>query len=244
MSDAADVRSWRYIGACAALALVLHEAHELAHTGVGRVLCGGWGARDFNSWTLPDGCDTWVPTTAGPVLTYAVIWIGYVLLRRYASGGASATADRLAGLALVLMANPFARLFTAAMGGGDEGVLVRAWLGLPRGPLATAITLAGVALLTTLPLVAAWRALPVARRLPAYVVMLLAPMLLTGILLFAVGNRLLAASVLAEPVILGAPLLVWLVTLLSAAALVWLRRAILIRDSSLRDEPLQVPGPA
>jgi hypothetical protein len=246
MSDSAGIHSWRYIGACAALALVLHEVHELAHTGVGRVLCGGWGARDFNSWTLPDGCDTWVPTTAGPVLTYAVIWIGYVLLRRYASGGASAsaTADRLAGLALVLMANPFARLFTAAMGGGDEGVLVRAWLGLPRGPLATAITFAGVALLTTLPLVAAWRALPVARRLPAYVVMLLAPMLLTGILLFAVGNRLLAAGVLAEPVILGAPLLVWLVTLLSAGALVWLRRAILIHDASLRDEPLQVPGPA
>jgi hypothetical protein len=67
-------------------------------------------------------------------------------------------------------------------------------------------------------------------------------MLLTGILLFAVGNRLLAAGVLAEPVILGAPLLVWLVTLLSAAALVWLRRAILIRDASLRDEPLQGAG--
>ncbi|MGH7586860.1 MAG: hypothetical protein ACREMH_11475 [Gemmatimonadales bacterium] len=37
---------WRYVAACVALLMVIHEAHELAHTAVGRLLCGAWGPRD------------------------------------------------------------------------------------------------------------------------------------------------------------------------------------------------------
>jgi hypothetical protein len=218
----ADRITPRFWAACAALAVLLHEAHELAHTAVGRVLCGGWGPRDFNAWALPPGCESPVPTLAGPLFSYLVIWAGWALLR---DGGVATDRRRLAGLALVLMANPFARLFTAAMGGGDEGVLVRGWLGLERGPLATAITFALVAAVTAVPLAAAWRAAPREGRAWRFPLLLVLPMLVTGILLFAAGNRLLARGVLREPVIAGAPLLVWLATLLAALALTLSRRA-------------------
>ena len=210
----------RFVGACVALLLVLHEAHELAHTATGRILCGAWGPRDFNTWDLPPGCTTWLPTLAGPLLSYAVIWTGWLLLRRHAP------ARWGLGVALVLMANPFGRLFTAAMGGGDEGVLVRAWLGLPRGPMATFVTFCLVAALCLPPLLAAWKSLPPAGppgRLPVYLGLLLLPMLVTGLFLLVLGNRLLARGVLAEPQIAGAAPLVWLVTVAAVIALVGLR---------------------
>ena len=45
----------RTILAFIALVFVMHELHEIAHTAVGRVLCGCWGPRDFNVWLLHSG---------------------------------------------------------------------------------------------------------------------------------------------------------------------------------------------
>lgn len=222
MSQRSPVLRWPFLAAFVALVLVLHEAHELAHTVTGRLLCGGWGPRDFNVWQLPEGCAAWLPTLAGPVLSFAVLWIGFSLLRR------GPDARRSLGVALVMAANPFARLFTAAMGGGDEGVLVRAWLDVPRGPIATVVTLAGVAALAVPPLIAAWRAMPRPGRPVAYVVLLLLPMVATGVLLFAALNPVLARGVLADPVVAGTPLLVWLVTIGSVIAAVALHRRLTV----------------
>ena len=35
-----------------ALLFVHNELHEIAHTVVGRLICGAWGPRNFNSWRL------------------------------------------------------------------------------------------------------------------------------------------------------------------------------------------------
>ena len=206
-----------FLVASTALIIVLHEAHELAHTGTGRVLCGGWGPRDFNSWALPADCESLLPTLAGPILSFAVIWTGFVLL-----GGAVPGRSQL-GLALAMCANPFGRLLTAAMGGGDEGVLVRGWFGLPRGPVATAIAFGAVASLCAWPLWRAWEGLERRRRAAAYLILFVLPVVVTGLVLFLVGNRLLAWGVLAVPVVAGTPLLVWLVTLAAVAATVSMR---------------------
>jgi hypothetical protein len=214
------VSPWRYLAACVALLVVIHEAHELAHTATGRVLCGAWGPRDFNTWALPEGCATWLPTLAGPILSFAVMWAGWLVLRNRPTGWPL-------GVGLVLMANPLGRWFTAAMGGGDEGVLVREWFGLPRGVLATILAFGLVAALSSMPLAAAWRSLEVRRRLPAYLGMILLPMLVTGLLLFVLGNQLLRRGLLAQPLIAGTPLLVWLVTLAAVAALIAFRGALL-----------------
>jgi hypothetical protein len=154
------------------------------------------------------------------------MWVGYSLLQRRAAD------PPLAPVALVLMANPLGRLLTAGMGGGDEGVLVREWLGLGRGAVAQTIAFLLVAGITAPPLLAAWRALLRAGRPWTFGLLLVLPMLLTGVLLFVVGNRLLAAGVLREPDLMGAPLLVWLVTLLSVAALAVWRGALPGRSGS------------
>lgn len=212
-----DLRtSLRYLLGFTALLLLAHELHELAHTAAGRAICGAWGPRDFNSWSLAPGCTALLPTLVGPLFTYLLIWCsGLPALRRH----------RGWGLALVLAPNPFARLFTAALGGGDEGVLVRAWTEWDRGLLATTITLALVACLTLYPLWRAWRMVPAPGRAGRFVLLLVWPMVVTGILLFLVGNRLLTLGVGTAPVFAGAPLLIWIVTAIAAGGCYALRRS-------------------
>ena len=103
-----------------ALQFFLGEAHELAHTGVGRVLCGCWGPRDFNVWELCKTCavgEPWsvLPTFIGPLFTYAVMWVGYVLL-----APARPVAQQSLGFALVLAPLPAARMLGITTGGQDE----------------------------------------------------------------------------------------------------------------------------
>lgn len=215
--------SIRYLLAFTALLLLAHELHELAHTTAGRMLCGAWGPRDFNSWSLAEGCATLLPTFVGPLFTYLLIWSGALLVLPKDPGW---------GVALILAPDPFARLFTAALGGGDEGVLVRAWAGWGRGPLATAVTLALVAVLTLYPLWLAWRAIPRPSPGARFVLLLLWPMAVTGVLLFLLGNRLLALGVGTAPLRAGAPPLVWLVTAIAAGGTWALRRSFAFTPSS------------
>ena len=80
------VLTWRTLLASGTLLFVLAEAHELVHTGLGRLLCGCWGPRDFNVLSLCSTCATGHPytnlaaTLAGPAFMFAVGWVGYWLL--------------------------------------------------------------------------------------------------------------------------------------------------------------------
>lgn len=210
----------RYFVAYGALALLLHEFHEMAHTATARVICGAWGVRDFNVWRLAEGCSSVVPTMMGPLFSYLVMYSGIVLMRN--------TRLRMIGVALALAPNPCARLFTAVMGGGDEGVLARALLNSGRTPAVRLTVLLAVAALSLPPMAAAWRALhEQRRRLAVFITLLLAPMVLTGVLYFWAGNRMLAAGILAEQGVFGAPLLLELTTLaatvMTLLTMRWLR---------------------
>jgi hypothetical protein len=213
--------SARRLVAFSALILVIHELHELAHTATGRLLCGGWGGRDFNSWFLPEGCNSWVPTLMGPLFSYLVMLVGALLTRR--------DAHRPVGLALLFAANPFARLFTAVMGGGDEMVLARAWSGIAqKTPMLRAAVLLVVGAICVTFIVIGWRATRgFRRRVLTFITMLLWPMILTGVLLFAIFNPLLKRGVLATPGLGGEPLFVTIVTaaslLMLAVTARWLK---------------------
>lgn len=195
---------WRWMVALVPLVMVVHEAHESAHTVVGRLVCGRWAERDFNRWAI-EGCDSAWPTLAGPLLSYGLMALGAV---------SSRGRMRWPGLALIFAANPLARMVTAAMGRGDEAVAARAWFGADRAHawlpwLSGAIVL----LLGGLALWAAWRALAGVRaRLAVFLCGTLAGIVVTGPLLPAL-NRLLQVNALATPVA-GAPWLVHAVTLL------------------------------
>jgi hypothetical protein len=201
--------TWRHAFAFSVLALFLHELHELAHTITARLICGAWGARDFNVWHLAAGCSSYVPTAIGPLFSYAVMFLGVLLIVR--------RTQWIAGVALALAPNPFARLLTAAMGGGDEMVLARVIAESGKTPLLRVAVLIVVGALALPPIVAAWRALGgVQRRMAWFVALLLGPVALTGVLYLVIGNRLLAAGVMTTPAIGGDPLLLFITTVTSA----------------------------
>jgi hypothetical protein len=183
------------------LILVSHELHELVHTATGRVICGAWGARDFNVWQLAPGCESWVPTLVGPVFSWTVMWIGVALL------GSAVERRRWAGLALIFAPNPLGRLLPALMGGGDEGVVARTLLG-SAGPWARVAVAVAAALIVVPSLVIAWRALPTAKRPLWFGLLFIGGILVTGPLFFVLGNGLLSRGVLAGPGLWGAPQLV------------------------------------
>jgi hypothetical protein len=206
------------------LILAIHEAHELAHVLTGRVLCGTWAARDFNAWWFTAECSSVLPTVAGPVFSYLVMIAGALAALRVRPS------LRWAGVALLFAANPFARIFTAAMGGGDEMVVgKRIAATAARTPAVPLLVLLFVAAVCGTSLILGWRAMRgLRRRTLWFVVLTIWPMIVTGTLLFAIGNRLLRAGVLAEPKLAGAPPLVLVVTavvvVLACLTFRWLSR--------------------
>ncbi|MCI0574498.1 MAG: hypothetical protein L0Y66_27505, partial [Myxococcaceae bacterium] len=103
-----------------ALAMLMGELHEQAHITTGRLLCGGYGARDFNVWQLHGDCFTthplyFLPTMMGPLFSFSVAWVGMFLLRSTDIG------RRALGLCLILGSGVIMRLgFTSLASSGDE----------------------------------------------------------------------------------------------------------------------------
>lgn len=199
---------WRWLVALVPLVMLAHEAHEFAHTLTGRLVCGRWAERDFNRWSI-QACDSWLPTAAGPLLSYLLMAIGALLVLR--------RGRVWPGLALVFAANPLARVVTALSGHGDEMLVARTWAGGQADTawvhMAAAAVVAGFCVVV---LAVAWRALAGTRwRAGIFLLALVAGIAITGPLL-PLLNRLLEAGILAGPVA-GAPWLVHLVTLASAA---------------------------
>ena len=212
--------SWRWLLAAFFAVLVAHDLHELIHTGTGRLICGAWGPRDFNVWSLAPGCESWVPTLMGPVLSWTLMWLGVLLLASASEG------RRWIGLALVFAPNPLGRLLPALQGGGDEGVVARYFLGR-EGPWARVALVIAAALIILPPLVMAWKTLAPERRGLWFFLLFIGGILVTGPLYIVLGNGLLARGVLTAPGFLGAPQLIELASLGALAGLVltarWLR---------------------
>lgn len=210
---------WKNTTAFVALLFVLHELHEIAHTVVGRVICGCWGQRDFNTWDLC--CEdplTITASIAGPLFTYLVIYAGhYLMSHRY-----DHLPDRKSlGFALVFASMPFARVFTALLGGGDELLELKFFLGDFLGDyllwgLAIALTTA----IILPPLLRAWRTLASSKRIWSFVGFLLLPFIIDILVVLIGMNKLYQAGVLDQTGLLGSPLIVNLWTLLWVGILI------------------------
>ena len=200
-----------------ALRHIFHELHEFGHMTAARLLCGNWGTRDFNNVApIPAGCEVTsagavTVALAGPVINYIGMWIGAWLIWRAKSASRAAW-----GFALIFACLPFARLFTALIGGGDEMGVARSLLQSPALTRAACIVL--VAAVMAYPLFTAWEALGGARRrLWLFLGFLLLPMLLEGAVILGLFNYLLKQGVLNQGGFFGAPVLVIAVLLLAVA---------------------------
>jgi hypothetical protein len=159
-----DLRS---LLALVALSWLASFAHEFTHHASGAFLCGGVGRMSLSLFANTADCgDRWPWTTAaGPALSYVLMWFGMALVLR--------GRHVWWGFALVIANKPVLRLLTAAMGGGDEGVLWDLLSPVHGRWFATATVVA----LSLPPLWACWRALVPRRRALVLVAALLLPML-------------------------------------------------------------------
>lgn len=190
------------------LSFLMQETHELAHTGVGRIICGCWGRRNFNLWSLCSGCSDekalWILATwAGPFYTFSVIWLGVLLMAR------PSLRHKSFGLALVVSSMPFSRIISPLTGSGDEVYALTVHLGDRN--LAWVLGLTVVLLLVIPPVVKIWRTIGNRRRGWWLTGLLLVPFFMTGIVVFGILQGLLLENgVLASYGIWGSPLLITL----------------------------------
>jgi len=214
----------KFIIAFVSLRFVMHELHELVHTAVGRLICGCWGQRDFNSWQLCEGCMEEHPLAllsvfAGPLFTFTMLWIGVSFLK-----ASNTNQQKALGFALIFANNPFARIFTAAMGSGDEVSGLRTLL--HNHTMAWVAGLLIVLLLTAFPLYKAFTIISNKKRLGYFLFFLLVPMLLDLVIVFGLMNTLLKNNILSNYWILGSPLLITLFTALVTIVFIATRKHI------------------
>jgi hypothetical protein len=194
---------WKYVAAFFALNNVISELHEQSHIQTNQLINSCYGPRDFN---LVHACagmsELALPAAfAGPLFSYLVMWIGTRILLR-----AMTPAGRSIGFTLVFAPLPFARIFTALMGGGDErGVVARLLEGVATLPQARWLAVAMTLLFCGPPIYFAWRALTNKHRGWLVAGFCVVPLLVIYAYKFMLLNGLLARGVLAEPVFLGTP---------------------------------------
>lgn len=158
---------WRVFVSMMLLQWVASFSHEFTHHLAAAGVCGEVGRMSLNRFVVAGTCEAWpISTAAGPALSYLMMWIGAWLVLR--------GRRPLLGLALVVAYIPFLRLLTAAMGGGDEGVLMKLWLPVPAARWAA---IALVLALTLPPLIVCWRALANRRRTLVFFAAFLVPIL-------------------------------------------------------------------
>ncbi|MBL0911161.1 MAG: hypothetical protein IBJ09_02225 [Bacteroidia bacterium] len=189
-----------------ALTFTMHEAHEIVHTSVGRLICGCWGQRDFNVWELCEGCSEQKPisviaTFAGPVFTYIMIGLGTVFI-----GRDKTNEQKAMGFSLIFANIPFARIVTAAMGGGDE-----VWglhLLLKDRTLAWTAGLLIIIAITIIPLWRSYTLITNKWKAGWFLLFLIAPVVMDLLVVLGVMNTLLEKGIFATSWIAGSPILV------------------------------------
>jgi hypothetical protein len=208
-----------FLVAFLAIRYCFHELHEMMHMVLGRLLCGVWGTRDFNNvHPVSEACAARISPLVGlegPMFNYLTIWLGAILILT-----ARENHKRLSwGIVLVFASLPFARLFTALMGGGDElGVANR----LIHDPTAARIAdVLFVTLILFYPLRLACQRLTIRYQLPVFLGFLLLPMVLEALVVQGLFNGLLHLGVGDQTLVMGMPALVCVLFLLDLLLLGW-----------------------
>lgn len=201
----------QYVLTFLALTFMMHEAHELVHTSIGRIICGCWGQRDFNVWGLCDSCDTnpygILSTLAGPVFTFIMIWYGSYLLDKNNNQNQKAF-----GFSLIFANMPFGRILNPIFGGGDEVVVVDSLL--DNWNLSSNIVLVLIILIVAYPLLRAYKLIENRYKIGWFLMFLLLPFVFDILIVLVGMNTLLVMGVLNDYWILGSPVLVTFWTLL------------------------------
>lgn len=213
-----------------ALMLLLHECHDWAHFLFARIICGCWGTKGFDIWSVCSNCQASPKLQpfiffAGPFVTYLFIWTGWVLLKPK-----NKPQKRSTGFALVFACVPFVRILAAFVGGSDETYGLRLLFQHADGSNRHVIAITGlglVLLLTLLPLLRAFLFLPNwKQKLFIFPIFLVLPMYLDHWIMRGM-SQLLAMGFLKQEIMPGIPFLMILWILLLLEVLILTRKKII-----------------
>jgi hypothetical protein len=211
--------SFGYIIAFLLLTLVMLELHETVHIITGRIICGDWGSRDFNVWSLCKDCsthhpNTWLATLAGPLFSFMLMWVGMFLMY-------SANNNYKAfGFALVFANIPFGRISQAMMGSGDEMIVTKTLLKNSLNHSQLVLTCSVILLILGLPpIIKAYRTVKNKMAWVYILGFLTLPLVFILIYVLTALNTLLNNGFLAAPWIMGTPLLITVHTFIACILL-------------------------
>lgn len=188
-----------------ALCMIMGELHEQAHVQTGYWLCGCYGERNFNIWVTCSTCmaNGYIATLAGPLFSYIIYWICAYRIRY-----APTTIGKWYALAVLFATLPFARIFTAITGGGDEKVFIASLIGTYLTPIVLRIiTILTVLVCCLPPIMIAAKQLTVKHKWLYLLALNIGPLLFAMVWQWQIMNRLLSAGVLARSYA-GTPLLI------------------------------------
>ncbi len=196
--------TFKFIVAFLALSFVMSELHEIVHTSVGRIICGGWGERDFNAWGLYEGCTSnpfaWLSTFAGPFFTFLMCWYGAFLLK-----STNTIQQKSFGFALIFANSPFARILNTILRCGDEQNLV--YKLVPDINTSSIITFFIILGILFYPLKMAYKSI-LNERIGYFLLFFLVPTIIMILVILGLLNTLLANGILSETGLLGSPIIV------------------------------------
>jgi hypothetical protein len=198
--------TFKFIVPFLALTFVMHEAHEIVHTVIARIICGCWGPRDFNVWGACEGCAISHPfslfaTFAGPIFTFCMIWIGAGYLK-----DSNTDEQKSFGFALLFANMPFGRILSVAIGGGDEVWGLNQLL--QNHGLSWAIGLLIEFVVLFIPLRNAFKIITNKKKIGIFLLFFLVPIIVDLLVVLGLMNSLLSKGLLDKPGIIGSPVLV------------------------------------
>jgi hypothetical protein len=203
-----------YIFTFLMLTFLLGELHEIAHTAIGRLICGCWGKRDFNEWGLCASCDSnplgFISTMTGPIFTFLMLYWGASLLNKNNSIN-----KKTLGLSLVFASVSFGRLFNVwPFGGGDEFTVFYNQVFHEQRTISLIAAFVLITAIVFYPLRQAYFFIENKNRIWYFIGFLILPFVAVIAMILGVLNSVLASGFLKEDWILGSPKVVTLWTLL------------------------------
>ena len=197
--------SSKFIITFLSLTFVMHEAHEIVHTTIGRIICGCWGERDFNVWGVCESCQNnsliLLATLAGPLFTFIMIWTGFIFLNE-----TKTINQKTFGFSLIFANLPFARVLNPLLGGGDEVVVLNHFIN--NKDISRIIIVFLIIAITFIPLRKCYTTIQNKNKLGWFLLFYLITVILDIIIVLGIMNTILNQGILSEYWILGSPILV------------------------------------
>ncbi|HKO81274.1 MAG TPA: hypothetical protein VJU78_12800 [Chitinophagaceae bacterium] len=215
--------TFRYVIAFFALNMIMVELHEQVHINTGYFICGCYGPRNFNVWAIGEHCAlqqwSFVATLTGPLFSYALMWLGAWWIAK-----SSNHKKKILGFSLLFANLPFARIFTALAGGGDEKVVMQAVSG-NADPFISKLNAALIVTVVCLPpMIVAYRKLNAPNRFLWITGFAMMPLIYGMLYHHIFLNWLLKKGIASNSYILGTPSLILLHFILMLLLLIFFRK--------------------